>query len=252
LEAAAVVAILQGLAQIMGASTGSDVSNPAAIKVSGAVSVAIGLAFTGLRLFGLSFVVQHRSALAWLVFLVGTTMISPTLAFSGPAYAFIVVTYVYVAVFAFYLFSRYGAIAVLSLLAIEYAAVLALVDGFTSPVLQWASVMLTLSVFGVLISGFIDRSDRLAVSEHQARQQLACVNATLEERVLVQVADIERLSRLRRFVSPQIADVVMSAGSEHALAPHRRDIAVFFCDLRGFTRFTQHAEPEDVLDVMNA
>ena len=252
LEACAVVGILQGFAQIIGASSGSDVSNPAAITVMGVVSVAIGLAFTGLRRFGLSFVAQHLSALVWLTFPIATTMISLSLSFAGPDYAFVAFTScLRRGVSVLPISARFGAIALLSLVAIEYAAVLALVDGFTSPVLQWASVMLTLSVVGVLASGFTDRADRLAVSEYQARQQLACVNETLEERVREQVADIERLSRLRRFLSPQIADVVMSRGADQALAPHRRDIAVLFCDLRNFTRFSHQTEPEEVLEVIN-
>jgi class 3 adenylate cyclase len=59
-----------------------------------------------------------------------------------------------------------------------------------------------------------------------------------------------RLGRLRRFLSPQVADAVLSSGGEDVLAPHRREVAVFFIDLRRFTSFTSRVEPEDVVDVL--
>ena len=62
-----------------------------------------------------------------------------------------------------------------------------------------------------------------------------------------QVTEIERLGELRRFLTPQVADAVMSADAEAMTRPHRRRIAVFFCDLRGFTAFTHDSEPEEVI-----
>ncbi|OLC52142.1 MAG: adenylate/guanylate cyclase domain-containing response regulator [Chloroflexi bacterium 13_1_40CM_4_68_4] len=85
-----------------------------------------------------------------------------------------------------------------------------------------------------------------------ARQsaELAEWNRTLEERVGEQVNEIVNLRRLRRFLSPQIADLVLSQGGEASLEPHRRDISVVNCDLRGFTAFSETGEPEDVMRVM--
>jgi adenylate cyclase len=71
-------------------------------------------------------------------------------------------------------------------------------------------------------------------------------NAKLEERVREQVAQLERLGRLKRFFSPQIADLLI-AGGEEMLAPHRREVSVAFLDLRGFTAFTERAAPEEVM-----
>ena len=78
--------------------------------------------------------------------------------------------------------------------------------------------------------------------------ELAEWNRTLEARVRDQVEEIERMSRLRRFLSPQIAELVLS--QETLLQPHRREISVVFCDLRGFTTFSETAEPEESLAVL--
>ncbi len=80
--------------------------------------------------------------------------------------------------------------------------------------------------------------------------ELARWNAALEQRVEEQVAEMERLARLRRFLSPQVADAVISSGDEQVLASHRAVIATVFCDLRGFTGFSETAEPEEAMDVL--
>jgi len=79
---------------------------------------------------------------------------------------------------------------------------------------------------------------------------LATWNRTLEQRVADQVAEIERVGRLKRFLAPQIAELVLSSGDERMLESHRRDISVVFCDLRGFTAFAETAEPEEVMTVL--
>jgi class 3 adenylate cyclase len=81
--------------------------------------------------------------------------------------------------------------------------------------------------------------------------ELSQWNAQLEARVKEQVAELERLNRLRRFLSPQVAELIVSAGEDWLLDTHRREIAVLFCDLRGFTGFTRAAEPEDVMRVLH-
>jgi adenylate cyclase len=64
------------------------------------------------------------------------------------------------------------------------------------------------------------------------------------------VAEIERLGSLKRFLSPQVAELILSTGDERALESHRRDVTVVFCDLRGFTAFAETSEPEEVLGVL--
>jgi class 3 adenylate cyclase len=75
-------------------------------------------------------------------------------------------------------------------------------------------------------------------------------NAELESRVAEQVADLERLSRLRRFLSPQIAGLIVESGDESFLESHRRDITTVFTDLRGFTAFAETSEPEETMSVL--
>jgi adenylate cyclase len=79
---------------------------------------------------------------------------------------------------------------------------------------------------------------------------LARWNSTLEQRVAEQVAEIERIGRLKRFLPPQIAQLVVSSGHERMLESHRRDVTVLFCDLRGFTAFSEISEPEEVMLVL--
>jgi class 3 adenylate cyclase/CheY-like chemotaxis protein len=80
--------------------------------------------------------------------------------------------------------------------------------------------------------------------------ELASWNRTLEQRVVQQLAQIERVSRLKRFLSPQIAELILSSSPDDALASHRRQVTIAFCDLRGFTAFAEIAEPEEVMTVM--
>lgn len=82
--------------------------------------------------------------------------------------------------------------------------------------------------------------------ERQARQ-LAAWNRTLTERVDEQVRHVEKLLRLKRFFSPQLAELILAGGADDPLESHRREITVVFLDLRGFTAFAEVAEPEEVM-----
>ncbi|HEY7322943.1 MAG TPA: response regulator [Candidatus Binatia bacterium] len=81
-------------------------------------------------------------------------------------------------------------------------------------------------------------------------EQLAEWNKMLETRVQEQVAQLERLERLKRFFSPQLAELIVTGGAEDPLKTHRRQISVVFIDLRGFTAFAETNEPEEVMDVL--
>jgi len=82
----------------------------------------------------------------------------------------------------------------------------------------------------------------------QQADELSKWNTELETRVAQQVEELERTNRLRRFLSPQLAELVVS--DEHLLESHRREIVVVFCDLRNFTPFARNSEPEEVMGVL--
>jgi adenylate cyclase len=82
--------------------------------------------------------------------------------------------------------------------------------------------------------------------------QLADWNKTLEQRVEHQVTQLENLGRLKRFFSPQLAELIVTGGAEDPLKTHRREVTVVFLDLRGFTAFAETAEPEEVMGVLRA
>ena len=100
--------------------------------------------------------------------------------------------------------------------------------------------------------GQVDAADQGAPRHGARRQaaQLAEWNRTLEQRVAGQVAQLERLWRLKRFFSPQLAELIVSGGAEDPLKSHRREVTVVFLDLRGFTAFAETAEPEEVMGVL--
>jgi adenylate cyclase len=75
-------------------------------------------------------------------------------------------------------------------------------------------------------------------------------NRTLEQRVADQLREIQRMGRLRRFLRPQVADLIVSSGAEKKLESHRREITALFCELRGFTGFTETSDPEDVMALL--
>ena len=81
-------------------------------------------------------------------------------------------------------------------------------------------------------------------------QEVVKLNQQLERRVADQVSEIERMSRLRRFLPPQIADLIVASGTEKQLESHRREITALFCDLRGFTGFSESSDPEDVMSLL--
>jgi adenylate cyclase len=81
--------------------------------------------------------------------------------------------------------------------------------------------------------------------------ELLELNRTLEERVQAQVRELERTRELRRFLSPQLADAIVSSGDESILRSHRRKVAMFFADLRGWTGFVDAVEPEELMQVLH-
>jgi class 3 adenylate cyclase len=108
----------------------------------------------------------------------------------------------------------------------------------------------------------VDQKGRELASAHETVQkqagklreqtdQLLNWNRSLEERVEKQLAEIERIRRLERFLAPQVAQLIASSdGHDSLLDSHRREVTVVFCDLRGFTAFTESTEPEEAMNVL--
>jgi class 3 adenylate cyclase len=95
--------------------------------------------------------------------------------------------------------------------------------------------------------GRVKRLLRVKALQDEIKQ----LNARLEERVRDQVSQLERLGRLKRFFSRQVAEAIV-AGGEDLLKPHRREITAVFLDLRGFTAFTDRADPDEVLELLRS
>ena len=91
---------------------------------------------------------------------------------------------------------------------------------------------------------------RLRDREAKHLRELAEWNEKLEHRVAEQVSLVDRLGRLKRFFSPQLADLIVAGGAEDPLKTHRREVTVCFLDLRGFTAFAEIVEPEEVMSVL--
>jgi class 3 adenylate cyclase len=91
---------------------------------------------------------------------------------------------------------------------------------------------------------------RLLGELRERNDEIAGWNRELEARVAAQLAELERTGMLRRFLAPQLADLIIAKGDESILESHRREIVVVFCDIRGFTAFAERAEPEEVMALL--
>ncbi|HET7690027.1 MAG TPA: adenylate/guanylate cyclase domain-containing protein [Nocardioidaceae bacterium] len=173
--------------------------------------------------------VVRRAAPTYTLALLTYTAVAVTwgVASAGPSLAFAVVAYIQGPLFAFYMLRLPWAVADAALVLGCFAWVLAVQDGWESPVETWLFLAANVIGTGVVMGLIGARADALAASERGAK--------------LV----------LRRFLSKQVADHVLTGESTELAKPHRARIAVFFCDLRGFTAFTNHAEPEEVVDVLD-
>ncbi len=241
-----------GIGLILGLSD-APLAHPSALVVLGIVVLATGVAIIVWLAVGSAHAVRRFSTLAGLVTTLAMGLASSAALWSvGPSYGIVAVFYFEALPFGFYLFAlRWALLAAVNAVT-GCALVLFLQDGWATPALQWVGVASTVVAVAWLLGMVAARADRLAASEHEARVELDEVNATLEARVAEQVGEIERLGGLRRFLTPQVADAVLSADAEAVTSPHRRRIAVFFCDLRGFTAFTKESEPEEVVADLDA
>ncbi len=106
----------------------------------------------------------------------------------------------------------------------------------------------------VLIAGvFLNQNailKQLNLKTEKQAADLAALNRTLEARVNEQVGELDRIGQLKRFLSPEVVSLVVAQGDKSLLESHRRYVTALFCDLRGFTSFSESTEPEEVMDML--
>jgi class 3 adenylate cyclase len=188
------------------------------------------------------------------------------LAIGSAMSAFVVPFYIVQGVAVTVLADRRAAVAHLVAISVSYAVIVAVQPGNVAPLSRWVLATGAVVITGLAVSMLVDRMRQLALNAEDARAtleatnralasahgELASLNQSLGNQVAEQVDELGRLSRLRRFLSTPVADAVLSADNDdELLKPHRREIAVLFCDLRAFTAFAASSQPEDVHHVLD-
>ncbi len=207
---------------LVGGLVGDDLRHAKGHIAASAIAQAMGLAFL-LASFSWERFTKWFPTVVYVGLVGSVGLVAAAQYTAGPRFVTASIVYVELTALAFYLLPRRYAFGFIAVVGFAHAAVLMADGDYTTPVAQW------LYLVGVL----------------------AAVGLTFERLLTQEVDESKQLNRLRRFLAPQVADALLVSGGDDALEPHRRQIAVLFCDLRGFTRFAANHEPEDVVQVLD-
>lgn len=241
------------LASMVTLAPGHDLyASPRGISTLGLIAILIGAVILGLP----RLITPLHLYFACLAAITLTTLGTH---FAGPqAVGFAAMLYIWQTSLAFCFLRRRWVIPTIAMVAVGFAIVVALdapgpTYAFNAWLFTMGTVIVTASFIGLLVQDLhaSAASERLARTETEvARDELFALNRDLEDRVNAKIVEVERLSELRRLVSSHVAEALL--GSDKALAPHRREIAVFFIDLRGFTKFAADCDAEEVIQVLDS
>lgn len=153
---------------------------------------------------------------------------------------------------------RNAALVHLAHLGAGYLVLISIQDGHPNPAALGLGIFGGVILIAVAVGSLVDRTRELARAEHAAnaqletaREELAALNRDLAARVREQVEEVARLTQLQGFLPAPVVEAVLTGGQD-LLEPHRGEISVFFCDLRGFTRFASASPPEEVDELLRA
>jgi class 3 adenylate cyclase len=207
---------------LVGGLVGDDLCHARGHILASAVAQAMGLGFL-MASFSWERLTRWFAPVIYLGLPGSVVLVALAQFTAGPRFVTASIVYVELTALAFYLLPKRFAFGFIGVVGLAHGIVL-LADGeYTTPAAQWLYLM------GVLVA----------------------VGLTFGALLTQGVDESTQLSRLRRFLAPQVADALLAKGDDDVLEPHRRQIAVLFCDLRGFTRFAAGHDPEDVVQVLD-
>jgi class 3 adenylate cyclase len=217
----------------------------------GLVAVATTVVFVVLSTSAFDHMQRYAGPIYLGLIMFTTLSVTAGLYLAGPHWTIVSGVYSVALILSFYVATFRMACLTLILIAAEFAAVLVLRPGSAYPVVQWLFLVIIMGSIGGVVGSLMRDVDEVAESERRGRVALAELNADLEFMVDEQVDELSRLGRLRRFLSPQVAEAILESEQSDLTAPHRQLIAVLFTDLRGFTHFSANTQPEDVMEVLD-